>query len=126
MTMRRGWMTALATTGWLMLGASGQIERSGGSPTGVDAHASSGTGVVEAKDPKHGTVTISGQLYSVAPTTRILDKTGQPIPLESLPVARIFRDEPMVDTAALVEFSASETGHGWVLESVKVQAKIPR
>jgi hypothetical protein len=89
-------------------------------------HAASGSGVVEAKDERVGTVTISGEAYLFGPNTRFFDKTGEAIPVQKLPVARVFRDEPQVDTSAIVAFEATETARGWILESVRVQGRLPQ
>ena len=94
--------------------------------SGPDTHASSGTGLVDAKDVRGATVSISGEVYGVTPATRIFSAHGEPIPLDKLPVARVFRDEPRVDTDALVSFEATETSRGWVLEVVRVQGTLPR
>ncbi|MCC6642763.1 MAG: hypothetical protein IT386_16505 [Deltaproteobacteria bacterium] len=112
----------------LVLGApSLQAGRLGApSRSGPDAHAASGSGLVEAKDVRAATVTIGGEVYGVTPTTRIFDARGERIVLDKLPVARVFRDEPKVDVEALVSFEATETSRGWVLESVQVQAAPPR
>lgn len=127
MKKSRGWMAGLVLAGMLLPGAGLRAEPSEGAPRSeANAHASSGTGVVEAKDEKQGSVTIGGELYSVVPATRILNKTGEAIPLTKVPVARVFRDDPRLDTEALVSFEASETEHGWVLESLRVGAMLPR
>lgn len=127
MKTSRGWMALLALLAMMLPGAGLQTERSGATArTGVDAHASSGTGVVDAKDERQNTVTIAGEVYSVVPATRILGKTGEVIPLQKLPVARVFRDEPRVDTEALVSFEATETAHGWVLGYLRVEGTLPQ
>jgi len=127
MKKSRGWMAGLALAAMLLPGAGLRAEPSEATArSGVDAHASSGTGVVEAKDEKQGSVTIGGALYSVVPATRILNKTGEAIPLTKVPVARVFRDDPRLDTEALVSFEASETTRGWVLESLRVGAMLPQ
>ena len=127
MKRSRGWMTLLALAALLLPGAGLRAEPSEARMrTEVDAHASSGTGVVDAKDEKQGTVTIGGEVYSVVPATRILSKTGEVIPLKMVPVARVFRDDPRVDTEALVSFEATKTAHGWVLESLRVGAMLPQ
>jgi len=77
-------------------------------------------------DESRGSVTIGGALYSVVPATRILDKSGETIPLKKVPVARVFRDDPRVDTEALASFEATETAQGWVLESLRTGAMLPR
>jgi len=127
MKTSRSWMALLALAAMMLPGAGLQSERPGATVrSGVDAHASSGTGVVDGKDEKQGTVTIGGELYSVVPATRILSKTGEAIPLKNLPVARVFRDDPRVDTEALVRFEATQTAHGWVLESLRVVTTLPQ
>ena len=127
MKKSRGWMAGLALAAMLLPGAGLRAEPSEATArSGVDAHASSGTGVVEAKDETQGSVTIGGALYSVVPATRILNKTGEAIPLTKVPVARVFRDDPRLDTEALVSFEASETTRGWVLESLRVGAMLPQ
>jgi hypothetical protein len=85
-----------------------------------------GTGIVEAKSVKDGTVTIGGSVYRVAPTTKILDKSGRPIPLAALPVANNRRDDGSVDVSAAVSFEATEAGSGWVLDQVRVVGELPR
>jgi len=127
MKKSRGWMTLLALAAILLPGAGLRAEPSEATArTGVDAHASSGTAVVDAKDEKQGTVTIGGEVYSVVPATRILDKSGEAIPLKRVPVARVIRDDLRVATEALVSFQATETAHGWVLESLRVGAMLPQ
>jgi len=127
MNTSRGWMAGLVLAAMLLPGAGLRAEPSGVTArSGVDAHASSGTGVVDAVDEKQGTVSIGGELYSVVPATRILDKSGEAIPLKRVPVARVFRDNPRVDTEALVSFEATETARGWVLESLRVGAMLPQ
>ena len=127
MTISRAWMMGLTVATMTLLGAGLQSPRATATQqAGVDAHATTGTGVVEEKSEKQGTVTIGGQVYGVVPATRIVDKNGELIPLKKLPVARVFRDEPMVDTAAIVSFEATETGHGWVLDYVRVQGQLPQ
>ena len=93
---------------------------------GSEAAAEGGTGIVEAKSQKDGTVTIGGSVYRVAPTTKILDRNGRPIPLAALPVAQVRRDDGSVDVSAAVSFEATEAGQGWVLESIRVVGEVPR
>ena len=127
MKKSRGWMAGFMLAAMLLPGAGLRAEPSEATArSGVDAHASSGTGVVEAKDEKQGSVTIGGELYSVVPATRILDKNGEAIPLKKVPVAREFRDDPRLDTEALASFEATETAHGWVLEFLRVGAMLPQ
>ena len=127
MKKSRSWMVGLMLAAMLLPGANLRAEPSEGTlRTQVDSHARFGTGVVEAKDEKQGSVTIGGALYSVVPATRILDKAGEPIPLKKVPVAREFRDDPRMDTEALASFEASETEHGWVLESLRTGAMLPQ
>lgn len=127
MKTSRTWMTALVLAALLLPGAGLQATGSGAtSRSGPDNHASSGSGVVEARDARQGTVIISGEVYSVVPATRIVNVSGEPISLAELPVARVFRDEPRVDTDALVSFEATETTRGWVLEHVRVQGTLPQ
>jgi len=127
MKKSQSWMMGLVLVAMLLPGAGLRAEPSEATArTGVDAHASSGTGVVEAKDEKQGSVTIGGEVYSVVPATRILSKTGETIPLKKVPVAREFRDDPRVDTDALASFEATETAKGWVLESLRVGAMLPQ
>jgi hypothetical protein len=71
-------------------------------------------------------VTLNGHVYHVVPSTKIVDVAGQPIPLVALPVAREFHDEPHVDTAAMVEFEAVQTGTGYVLERIQVRGRSPK
>ena len=127
MKKSQSWMMGLVLVAMLLPGAGLRAEPSEATArTGVDAHVSSGTGVVDAKDEKQGSVTIGGEVYSVVPATRILSKTGEAIPLKMVPVARVFRDDPRVDTEALVRFEATKTTRGWVLESLRVGAMLPQ
>jgi hypothetical protein len=120
-------MAGLVLAAMLLPGAGLRAEPSEGAQRSeANAHASSGTGVVEAKDEKQGSVTIGGALYSVVPATRILSKTGEAIPLKMVPVARVFRDDPRVDTEALVSFEATKTANGWVLEYLRAGAMLPQ
>lgn len=127
MSKSRTWISGLAAAAMMLLGAGEEpAEAPASAPGGVQSHATSGTGVVEAKDTKQDTLTIGGQLYHVGPSTRIVNRGGEQIPLSQVPVARVFRDDPKLDVAALVDFEATETAHGWVLELVRLQAQMPQ
>lgn len=93
---------------------------------GAGSGAPSGTAVVEAKSLKESSVTLGGVLYRVAPTTKLLDAKGKPIPLAALPVAQVRRDDGSMDVSAAVFFEATEAGSGWVLDSVRVVGEMPR
>ena len=75
---------------------------------------------------KDGTVTMGGAVYHVAPTTKILDEKGRPLPLAALPIAKVDRDDGSIDVSAAVYFEASEAGSGWVLDSIQVVGEMPR
>jgi hypothetical protein len=126
MTMQRSktWVASITVGAILLLGAGAGAEtfRNGdGAP-----QATSGLAPVEAKSTREQTLTLNGHLYRVVPSTRIMDEKGNPLPLVALPVAREFRDEPHVDTAAMVEFEAIQTGTGYVLERVQLRGRMPR
>jgi hypothetical protein len=126
MTMKRSKIrVANITIGAILLlgGVAGaeNFRRSDDSP-----QATSGLAAVEAKSTEKQTVTLNGHVYRVVPTTSIVDATGKAIPLVELPVAREFRDEPRLDTTALVEFEAIQTGNGYVLERVQVRGRAPK
>ncbi|CAG0994985.1 hypothetical protein MYXO_02628 [Myxococcaceae bacterium] len=114
--MRTRWKRAVVVViaGMLSIGASGEKA------------PESGTGIVEAKNLKDQTLQIDGFTYRVAPTTRLLDERGRPIPLAAVPVARTRRDDASVDVRAAVLFEAAEAGSGFVLESVQVVGELPR
>jgi hypothetical protein len=126
MTMKRNktWVASITVGAILLLGggASAEMFRS----SDETPQATSGLAPVEAKSTEKQTVTLNGHVYRVVPATRIMDATGKTIPLVELPVAREFRDEPHVDTAAMVEFEAVQTGTGYVLERVQVRGRLPK
>lgn len=103
----------------LAAGLAGAGEAAAGSNTRAD------TAVVDARDVKAGTVTLSGEVFRVTPTTRILNEKGEPIPLQRLPVGNPSRDDGSVDTSAVVRFEATESSNGWVLERVQVVGRFP-
>lgn len=124
MRMSRTWIVCGALAAGFLLGAGATpsaAERAGGERQSV-----SSTGVVEATDTKRSTVTIGGEVYAVGPKTRLLDEKGAEIPLKDVPVARVFRDEPRVDTDALVNFEATQTAQGWALETLQRVGELPR
>ncbi len=124
MQRNKTWVASLTVGAILLLGAGASAETF---RRGDDApQATSGLAPVEAKSARDQTVTLQGRVYRVGPSTQILDEAGKPIPLVQLPVAREFRDEPRVDTAAVVEFEAIQTGSGYVLERVQVRGQLPR
>ncbi len=53
-------------------------------------------------------------------------RKGQRCRSHSVPVARVFRDEPRVDTDAVVSFEATHTAQGWVLENLRLVGELPR
>lgn len=95
----------------------------GGATAGSNSRSE--TAVVDARDVKAGTVTLSGEVFRVTPATRILNVKGEPIPLQRLPIANPSRDDGAVDTSAAVRFEATESSNGWVLEMVQVVGRFP-
>jgi hypothetical protein len=109
----------------LETGGAAQADGGKVAQAGRTGQSTSGTGIVEAKDLSAETVTLTGKVYSVVPTTRIQDPKGKVISLKELPVSRMDPRDPIVVAPVAARFEAVETGRGWTLESLQVLGQLP-